>query len=75
MERLMMRARPDTIIVFKLDITPHSPSEDQACPWIWECYALPYERTEMCRSGSATTWRQAMDRAAIHADGSHGVSW
>lgn len=63
------------MIVFKIDVTPYSPSEDCACPWLWECYAPPYERTELCRSGSATTWREAIDRGRGHAERVHGVTW
>lgn len=73
MGRLYERARPGTLAIFKLDITPFSPSEDQACPWTWECYAAEHSSPDgaYCAGGSGTTWEQAWARGRTHAELAH----
>lgn len=67
-----MEARPRRLAVFKIELTPYSPPEDDACPWVWEC-AGESVVGGFCAGGSGVSQRQAFDRGRSHALRRHGV--
>lgn len=73
MDRLFERTAPGKLAVFKMPPAKYGPSEDDACPWVWECYADARLHDGWHAGGTGTTWEQAWARGRTHAEREHGA--